>query len=231
METILNVKKEKKPKVILRKKYNNVSLLEIGIDEAGRGPMFGRVYSAAVVLPDNDTFRYDWMKDSKKFTSKKKITEVAEYIKQHALYWSVSYETEQCIDKINIRNATYASMHKAIKEIILANPKENFFLLVDGNDFKPYINIDEERGFSQVPHKCITGGDNKYANIAAASILAKVSRDTYIEELCEKDPTLIERYDLQKNKGYGTKKHMEGIKQYGISEYHRKTFGLCREYI
>ena len=229
METKTTSKKQKKPQVILEKKYNK-SLLEIGIDEAGRGPMLGRVYSAAVVLPDDDTFHYEWMKDSKKFTSKKKITEVAEYIKKHALYWSISYETEQCVDKINIRNATHSAMHKAIKEIISRNPHEKFFLLVDGNDFKPYIEIDKTNGFSAVPHKCIEGGDNKYANIAAASILAKVSRDTYIDELCENEPELIERYDLQKNKGYGTKKHMDGIKQYGICKHHRKTFGLCREY-
>ena len=77
---------------------------------------------------------------------------------------------------------------------------------------------------------CVEGGDNKYAHIAAASILAKVSRDEYIEELCENDPTLNEKYDLLKNKGYGTKKHMDGIKEYGISRHHRKTFGICREY-
>ena len=222
----------RKPTIILEKSYRGIcEELEIGIDEAGRGPMLGRVYSAAVVLPmDDKDFRYDWMKDSKKFTSKKKIVEVAEYIKKNAIAWSVAYETEEVIDNINIRNATYSAMHKAIRETITSDSKQSYFLLVDGNDFKPVINYTEEDGFKQIPHTCITGGDNKYAAIAAASILAKVSRDEYIEELCEKEPQLVERYDLLKNKGYGTAKHMEGIKNYGISKYHRKSFGICRQY-
>lgn len=231
MEKPTSVKRGKKPRVILEKSYKkNSAIKEIGIDEAGRGPMFGRVYSAAVVLPQNDTFHYDWMKDSKKFTSKKKIKEVAQYIKDNALFWSVSYETETCIDKINIRNATHSAMHKAITDIVSTNPKEDYFLLVDGNDFKPFIQVSEDSGFSPIQHVCIEGGDNKYASIAAASILAKVSRDAYIDELCQQDSDLAERYDLQNNKGYGTKKHMEGIKEYGITKHHRKTFGICRQY-
>ena len=225
-------KKPTKIKHILEKSFtNNNDIMEIGIDEAGRGPMLGRVYSAAVVLPNNDTtFRYDLMKDSKKFTSKKKIMEVAEYIKNHSIAWSVGYEDEEVIDKINIRNATYSAMHKAIKDIIKKDHNKTYFLLVDGNDFKPYVEFNEETGFMPYTHKCITGGDNKYANIAAASILAKVSRDSYIEELCNKDHSLIEKYDLLKNKGYGTKKHIDGIKDHGISCYHRKTFGICKQY-
>jgi len=227
-----HTKKIKKPQIVLEKSYkNNPEIKEIGVDEAGRGPMFGRVYSAAVVLPQNDIFHYEWMKDSKKFTSKKKIKEVAEYIKENAVYWSVSYETEQCVDKVNIRNATHYAMHKAITEIVEKNPKDDFYLLIDGNDFKPYVKKSEESGFHPLQHTCIEGGDNKYACIAAASILAKVSRDMYIEELCNQDNSLIERYDLQNNKGYGTKKHMDGIKEYGITEHHRKTFGICRQYV
>jgi len=208
--------------------------LEIGIDEAGRGPMFGRVYSAAVILPKNDTFQYELMKDSKKFSSKKKLLAAAEYIKENALYWHIGYETEEVIDKINIRNATYSAMHTAIKGVInkqkeTVGNSEQFYLLVDGNDFKPYIYFDNNQ-MQSISHVCVTGGDNKYCAIAAASILAKVARDDYIAEMCEKDNILVERYDLLNNKGYGTKKHMDGIKTYGISAHHRKTFGICKDY-
>lgn len=232
MQTPDENKKTRKKQPVLEKRYTTQDdIMEIGVDEAGRGPMLGRVYSAAVVLPNNDeNFKYELMKDSKKFTSKKKITEVADYIKENSLFWCVGYETETTIDKMNIRNATHSAMHKAIKGVIHNNPKLSYFLLVDGNDFKPYIEFDEVAGFKPFSHKCITGGDNKYANIAAASILAKVSRDLYIEELCKAEPLLIERYDLLKNKGYGTKNHIDGIKEYGISQYHRKTFGICRQY-
>jgi ribonuclease HII len=208
--------------------------LEIGIDEAGRGPMFGRVYSAAVILPKNDTFQYELMKDSKKFSSKKKLLAAAEYIKENALYWHIGYETEEVIDKINIRNSTYSAMHRAIKGVVQKHKEtvgnsEQFYLLVDGNDFKPYIYFDNNQ-MQSISHVCVTGGDNKYCAIAAASILAKVARDDYIAEMCEKDNTLVERYDLLNNKGYGTKKHMDGIKTYGITAHHRKTFGICKDY-
>ena len=205
------------------------SRLEMGIDEAGRGPMLGRVYSAAVVLPKRGEFHYEWMKDSKRFHSKKKLRKMAQYIKDNATYWSIGYETEQTIDKINIRNATHRAMHRAIKDIATGNPQESYYLLIDGNDFKPYIYYGKN-GMEDIPHTCIKGGDNKYCAIAAASILAKVARDDYVDELCKEDQTLVERYDLFNNKGYGTKKHMDGIKNYGISEYHRKTFGICKDF-
>ena len=202
--------------------------IEIGIDEAGRGPMLGRVYSAAVILPKDDTFKHEMMKDSKRFHSEKKIKDVAEYIKKHAINWKVAYCTAEEIDKINIRNATHKAMHKAIKELIEDDKK--YHLLVDGNDFKPYIRFNETYGMVQVPHITIEGGDNKYTAIAAASILAKVARDEYITEICTNEPILDERYQLLKNKGYGTKAHMNGIREYGISKYHRQTFGVCKNY-
>ena len=105
-----------------------------------------------------------------------------------------------------------------------------YHLLVDGNDFKPFTIMRDDDGLVQVPHTCIEGGDNTYSCIAAASILAKVARDDYIADLCAQTPDLITRYDLLKNKGYGTKKHMDGIKQYGITEWHRKTFGICAHF-
>ena len=216
--------------------YNPESkLFEIGIDEAGRGPMFGRVYSAAVVLPKNDDFKYELLKDSKKFTSEKKINEVADYIKDNAIAWAVSYEDEKIIDSINIRNATHNAMHKSIQNII-SNLKQNeqicneFYLLVDGNDFKPYTYLNNKSNIiEQVNHITIEGGDNKFCSIAAASILAKVERDKYIKELCDCYKKLDEYYNLSKNKGYGTSQHLNGIKNIGISPWHRKTYGCCKQ--
>jgi ribonuclease HII len=223
----------------LQKKYNtsNSNIMEIGIDEAGRGPMFGRVYSAAVILPNNEDFKYELLKDSKRFTSEKKINEVADYIKTNALYWSVSYEDEKTIDSINIRQATLCAMHKAINELIKQNNSINnsninecYYLLVDGNDFKAYTYYCEATHIiKQINHILIEGGDNKFCSIAAASILAKVERDKYIREMCINFPKLNIYYGLLKNKGYGTSKHMEGIKKYGISKWHRTTYGCCKE--
>ena len=190
--------------------------------------MFGRVYTAAVILP-KEGFDHSKMKDSKKFHSKKKINEVSEYIKENAIAWSIQWEDEKVIDKINIRNATHSAMHKAIKEIYDKENDKNYVLLVDGNDFKPYIVI-KENILEQVSHVCIEGGDNKYTSIAAASILAKVARDAYIDELCVLHPELIEKYDLSNNKGYGTKKHMDGISEHGITEWHRRSFGICKTF-
>ena len=208
--------------------YNDDNVIEIGIDEVGRGPMFGRVYTAAVILP-KEGFDHSKMKDSKKFHSKKKINEVSEYIKENAIAWSIQWEDEKVIDKINIRNATHSAMHKAIKEIYDKENGKNYVLLVDGNDFKPYIVI-KENILEQVSHVCIEGGDNKYSSIAAASILAKVARDAYIDEMCVLNPELIEKYDLNNNKGYGTKKHMDGISEHGITEWHRRSFGICKTF-
>jgi ribonuclease HII len=223
----------------LEKKYNNsnLNIMEIGIDEAGRGPMFGRVYSAAVILPNNEEFKYELLKDSKKFTSEKKINEVADYIKTNALAWSVSYEDEKTIDSINIRQATLCAMHKAISELIkqtnsISNStiNEHYYLLVDGNDFKPYTYYcDTTNIIKQINHILIEGGDNKFCSIAAASILAKVERDKYIKEMCVNFPKLNIYYGLLTNKGYGTSKHLEGIKKYGISKWHRATYGCCKE--
>ena len=209
---------------------NDENTIEIGIDEAGRGPLFGRVYSAAVILP-KDNFDFSQMKDSKKFHSKKKINKVAQYIKDNAISWSVSYEDEKTIDRINILKATQWSMHKNLNNIFDKDftVDSKYLLLVDGNYFIPYTRIVED-DIKKINHICIESGDNLYASIAAASILAKVERDKYIDELCELNPELKERYSIHTNKGYGAQKHIEGIKEHGISEWHRKTFGICKNY-
>jgi ribonuclease HII len=253
IETVKPKKKRVvKPPVVLDAWYDRygidtdtnppTSFYQIGVDEVGRGPLFGRVYTAAVVLPtplnenEENGFQYNLMKDSKKFHSAKKINEVAEYIKENAVAWCVTYKSEEVIDSINIRQSVLSSMHDSIsgcvKKVneIVEDAKKDLFLLVDGNDFKSYIYLNDEDVLETLPHTCIEGGDNKYCAIAAASILAKVERDRYIEELCSENPDLDEKYGLLNNKGYGTKKHIDGIKEYGITKWHRKSYGICSRY-
>jgi ribonuclease HII len=229
------IKKTRRVNQPLNKFYDSdTTIIEIGIDEAGRGPMFGRVYAGVVVLPKDDKFNHSLMKDSKKFHSKKKIEQVANYIKENSIAWAVEYEDEKTIDEINILQATQSAMHKAIKNVLsqLHNVSyDNILLLVDGNYFKPYTYLNNNKTkFETLKYTLIEGGDNKYTSIAAASILAKVERDNYIDELCNNNPELIENYGINTNKGYGSKKHMDGIKKYGITQWHRKTFGICKEY-
>jgi len=238
IQTEVIVKKNKNVQSLLKHMFDpNTTVIEIGIDEAGRGPMFGRVYAGVVVLPKDDRFEHSQMKDSKKFHSKKKIEQVAEYIKENAIAWAVEYEDEQTIDEINILQATQSAMHKGIKNVLSQLFKltdinyDKLLLLVDGNYFKPFTILNKNKTkLETVKYQMIEGGDNKYTSIAAASILAKVERDTYIDKLCKENPELIEHYGIDSNKGYGSKKHMDGIKQYGITKWHRKTFGICKEY-
>jgi ribonuclease HII len=242
-EEIIIVKKRKPVKQHALKGYRleNPNIYEVGVDEAGRGPLFGRVYSAAVILPKDDSFDHFKMKDSKKFHSKKKIEEVAEYIKQHATAWYVSYEDEKVIDEINILQATQQSMHKCILETrkqMTQKLKESsatdysFHLLIDGNYFNPITYLNKKTNkLESIQYETIEGGDNKYSSIAAASILAKVYRDKYIEELCLEHPELSEKYGIDSNKGYGAKKHMDGIKEHGITIWHRRSFGICKNYV
>ena len=202
------------------KRFFYENTIEAGVDEAGKGPLFGRVYVGAVVLPTGDEFDHSLMKDSKKLSPKKR--QIAyEYIKENALDWTFFWVSAEDIDKINIYKATHLAMHKALDQLKVR--PEN--ILVDGNKFYVYKHNNEI-----IPHVCITGGDNKYTSIAAASIVAKVEHDKYINEMCDENSTLDSFYDLRNNKGYGTKNHIAGIEQYGISNWHRKTFGICRKY-
>lgn len=240
----LKVVKEK-PKNVLKSCHNeDQNVYEIGVDEAGRGPLFGRVYTAAVILPKDDSFDFSKVKDSKKFHSKKKIEEAAEYVKQNALAWHVSYEDEKKIDEINILQATQMAMHNAINETRkkfnkllkeqgkVEKTDYNYSLLIDGNYFNPITTFNKVTNkIETIPYMTIEGGDNKYASIAAASILAKVERDKYIDELCDKNPELSEYYGIDSNKGYGAKKHMDGIKEHGITIWHRRSFAPCKNYI
>ena len=206
--------------------YDTNNRYEIGVDEAGRGPLFGRVYTAAVILPANLDCKD--IKDSKRFTSEKKLKQVYNYIKEHALYYSINFVAENLIDQINIREATILCMKKSIKHIlnnIHFNFDFNIAVMIDGTDFN-YLTYYNQNQIHSIPVQMIKKGDSKYYNIAAASILAKVSRDEYIYALCKKHIELDNYYHLGKNKGYGTKQHRDGIKQYGLSKYHRKSFKI-----
>ena len=198
-------------------------ILEAGIDEAGRGCLSGRVYVGCVILPNEDKFpdeKYLEIKDSKKL-SRKKRTELAKYIKDNAVEYTIAWSDLEEIERKNILHATVSAMHKALDK--LSNIPEN--ILVDGNYFKVYT----DRDGMIVPHQTVKSGDNLYRNIAAASILAKVEHDEHVLDLLEKNPD-CEKYDWRNNMCYGTKKHLEAIKKYGISKFHRKSFGICKEY-
>jgi ribonuclease HII len=201
--------------------YEKKGRLEAGIDEAGRGSLIGRVYVGAVIMPfELEEDKYLEIKDSKKL-SKKKREELSEYIKEVALDYAVCYADNNIIDKKNILQATIETMHDTINALNI----EPEYLLIDGNKFIPIIN----KRMEYIPYTCVKQGDNKYLSIAAASILAKVEHDRHIEQICYENNEL-NKYDLMNNMGYGTKKHLDAIEKYGITELHRKTFGICKKY-
>jgi len=218
-------------KTTLQKWFNeDKNVYEIGVDEVGRGPLFGRVYTAAVVLPKGDTtFDFSQMKDSKRFHSHKKIQQVAEYIRENAVAWAVTFEDETAIDSMNILQATQSSMHASIDKVIKQLGEHHaYYLLIDGNYFHPITKYNTtDKKFVTIPYTTVEQGDNKIAAIAAASILAKVARDAYIQDLCAEHPELSSHYGIDKNKGYGTREHLAGIETHGITQWHRKTFKRC----
>ena len=177
-----------------------------GCDEAGRGCLSGPVVAAAIILPK--TFKSPLLNDSKKLSEKQREY-LLPIIKEAALSWSIGIVSAKEIDKINILNASFLSMHNAINKLNL-KPE---LLLIDGNKFNPYPNID---------HKCIIKGDSKFISIAAASILAKTARDKIMKEL----HIIYPKYNWKKNKGYPTIQHRSAIKKYGSNKYHRKSFKL-----
>lgn len=181
-------------------------LVEAGCDEAGRGCLAGSVYAAAVILPSG----YDNpdLNDSKKLTAARRNA-LRRQIERDALAWAVGIVTPEEIDSINILRASFLAMHRALDQLAV-RPQA---VIVDGNRFVPYQNL---------PYATIVKGDGKYQAIAAASILAKTYRDDYMDALAEEYPF----YDWKSNKGYPTKAHREGIRQHGISPYHRKSYNL-----
>jgi ribonuclease HII len=179
---------------------------EIGTDEAGRGCLAGPVTAAVVQLPKD--FKNDMLNDSKLLTENKRLY-LKPVIELESQSFAVAHVNPNEIDKINILNASFLAMHRAIEQLeVVPN-----FIIVDGNRFNPYKDI---------PHECIIKGDSKYMSIAAASVLAKTYRDEYMEKLHEEYPM----YNWKRNKGYPTAEHRAAIKKYGITKYHRKSFKL-----
>lgn len=180
--------------------------LEVGCDEAGRGCLAGPVFAAAVILPED--FTNELLNDSKKLTEKNRYL-LREVIEKEALYWGVGIVDNNEIDDINILNASFLAMHRAIDKLGVV-PEH---IIVDGNRFNKY---------KEINHDCIVKGDGKFMSIAAASVLAKTYRDDFMNDIHQKHP----QYDWLSNKGYPTKKHREAIKVNGITPYHRQSFNL-----
>lgn len=182
---------------------------EAGCDEAGRGCLAGPVFAAAVILPQD--FAHPLVRDSKQLSETQR-NEVRFIIQEKALAWAVASVAPAEIDQINILQASFLAMHRAIAQLSILPTS----LLIDGNRFKPYDNI---------PHHCIIKGDAKFASIAAASILAKTYRDEYMMQIANEHPL----YDWKSNKGYPTIKHRAAIQIYGVSPHHRLSFRLLSE--
>ena len=197
--------------------------IEVGIDEAGRGCLFGPVCVAAVIWLDEDPIQDDKnyeIKDSKK-VSEKKRTLLKDYIKDNCIAYNIQLIHHNDIDKYNILQATLRGMRLCLDNITDIINIDT--ILVDGNHFDFY----SDKNDKYIDHVCVIDGDNIYKSIAAASILAKTYRDEWIYKLVDENPEL-EKYDLRNNKGYGTKKHLDAIKEYGITKWHRKSFGICK---
>lgn len=184
--------------------FYNSSVIEAGLDEAGRGCLAGPVMAAAVILPKN--YEHELLNDSKQLT-KDQRNRLRIDVERDALFWAVASCTAAEIDQINILKASFLAMHRAIDAL----PEKPEHLLIDGNRFTPY---------PLIPHTCIIKGDAKYLSIAAASILAKTYRDEYMEKLAEGFP----HYHWHTNAGYPTPPHRKAIREFGLTEHHRKTF-------
>ncbi len=178
--------------------------VEAGCDEAGRGCLAGPVFAAAVILPDD--FEHELLNDSKQLTEPVRYA-LRDEIQQRAIAWAVASVDHEEIDRINILNASFLAMHRAIEKLAIVPG----FLIIDGNRFNKY---------QQMPHHCIIGGDAKYFSIAAASILAKTYRDDYMQQIALEHP----EYDWHSNKGYPTTKHRKAVLEHGFTPYHRRTF-------
>ncbi|MEM1325238.1 MAG: ribonuclease HII [Bacteroidota bacterium] len=186
--------------------HHQSDLLEAGCDEAGRGCLAGSVFAAAVVLAKNKPM--DGLNDSKQLSEHQRNTLRLE-IEAKALAWAVASVSPAEIDEINILQASFLAMHRAVDQLKV-RPE---LLLIDGNRFVPYLGI---------PHLCVVKGDAKFQSIAAASILAKTYRDDYMKKIGEEHP----EYDWSKNKGYPTVAHRAAIRQFGITDFHRKSFRM-----
>lgn len=186
------------------KKYMNEGLIEAGCDEAGRGPLAGPVYAAAVILPPD--FHHPLLNDSKKMSEKARNI-LREVIEKEAIAWAVEAVEAEEIDRLNILNASIAGMQRAVRKL----QQKPEFLLIDGNRFKP---------FDGYRYATVVHGDATYASIAAASVLAKTWRDEKMRELAAAFP----QYGWDRNMGYPTKEHIAAIREFGYTPHHRKSF-------
>lgn len=180
--------------------------IEAGCDEAGRGCLAGPVFAAAVIFPS--TFKHEMLNDSKMLSAAQRY-DLRRIVETEASAFAIASASAEEIDQINILNASYLAMHRALDALQISAQ----YILVDGNRFKTYKNI---------PHQCIIKGDGKYLSIAAASILAKTYRDDYMHQLAEDHP----EYDWLSNKGYPTIKHRNAVLKHGLTPHHRKTFRI-----
>lgn len=206
------------------KQFYEKDKIEVGLDEAGRGCLFGPVCVAGVIWLDDDPIQDDKdyeIRDSKK-VSEKKRTLLKDYIKDNSIAYSITLVDHDDIDKYNILQATLRGMHQCLDNITDIINIDT--ILVDGNHFDFY----SDQNDNYINHICVVDGDNTYKSIAAASILAKTYRDEWINKLVNENPEL-EKYDLRNNKGYGTKRHLDAIKEYGVTKWHRKSFGICKK--
>ncbi|MDY0780775.1 ribonuclease HII [Tenacibaculum sp. IB213877] len=183
--------------------------LEAGTDEAGRGCLSGPVVAAAVILPAN--FEHPLLNDSKQLSEIKR-QELRPFIEKNALAYSVSFIHNEEVDELNVLQASITGMHRSIQQLKII-PE---FIIVDGNKFNPYPNIE---------HKTIVKGDAKFMSIAAASVLAKTYRDEFMEKIHQEHP----EYNWKQNKGYPTQQHRNAIREFGATKYHRKSFKLLPE--
>ena len=202
------------------KQFYEIDKIEVGLDEAGRGCLFGPVCVAGVIWLDEDPNPELEIRDSKK-VSEKKRTLLKDYILDNSIAYSITLVDHDDIDKYNILQATLRGMHQCLDNITDIINIDT--ILVDGNHFDFY----SDRNDNYINHICVIDGDNTYKSIAAASILAKTYRDEWINKLVDENPEL-EKYDLRNNKGYGTKRHLDAIKEYGVTKWHRKSFGICK---
>ena len=203
---------------ILKNFYNN-DHLEVGVDEVGRGCLAGPVVAGAVIWdPAVIQEKGFLLRDSKRVSERKRYI-LKDFIEEHAIDYNVQFIDHKRIDKINIYHASHEAMHQAIRGLRV----EPDSILVDGDKFTPYMNNKDD----YVEYTCIPGGDDEYCSIAAASILAKCARDKWVEDICENQPELQEKYGWVNNKCYGTKQHILGIQEHGITEWHRLSFSPC----
>lgn len=192
--------------------------LYIGVDECARGPIFGRLYCSAVILNPCISV-HPYIKDSKKLKPSQRAI-ARKYIEKTAIEYVVVYIEPDEIDKINIRQANLKAFNSVLKQL---KTKVNQ-VYIDGNDFVR----EKDCPYSKDQIETVIKGDSKYINISAASILAKEHHDEYIRDMCKMFPDLDQKYGLLSNMGYGTKKHIEGIRKYGLSPFHRLTFNVLK---